>query len=286
MTGHQDPVLFNDWHVVAAVDEVSSATSVTRSLMGERIDLKLEESGALVASCAPNGGRIHCRQKYGLIWVCLGSPSRDVLTFTESSDPRFGVTTIGPYGVATSGPRIAENFLDMTHFPFVHRGILGVPAHPEVRDYTVENGGDEADIVSNDCLFWQPVTTASGAGSLVRYQYRVLRPLTVVLNKRPDNEAGSAIAILLTIQPIQEEYSIAWMLFAAPELQRLAELWQVRQGGVFFQDKPILENQRPKRLPLDSHSEISLRADRMSTAYRRYLMQLGLQYGVIRTASA
>jgi phenylpropionate dioxygenase-like ring-hydroxylating dioxygenase large terminal subunit len=60
----------------------------------------------------------------------------------------------------------------------------------------------------------------------------------------------------------------------------------VRQAGVFFQDKPILENQLPKRLPLDPQSETSLRADRMSTAYRRYLMQLGLQYGVIRTRSA
>ncbi len=286
MIGYQDPVLFNDWHVVATFDEISSETSVTRSLMGERIDLKVNESGALVASCAPNGGHIHCRQKYGLIWVCLGSPNRDVVTFTELSDPGFSVMTIGPYGVATSGPRIAENFLDMTHFPFVHRGILGVPAHPEARDYTVESGGEEADIVSNDCMFWQPVTTAGDAGCLVHYRYRVLRPLTVAFHKRPENGTGSAIALLLTIQPIQEEYSIAWMLFAAPELQRVAEQRQVRQAGVFFQDKPILENQLPKRLPLDPQSETSLRADRMSTAYRRYLMQLGLQYGVIRTRSA
>ena len=50
---------------------------------------------------------------------------------------------------------------------------------------------------------------------------------------------------------------------------------------IFAQDKPILENQHPKRLPLDPRAETPIRADRSAIAYRRWLSDLGVTYGVI-----
>ncbi|RVC10386.1 hypothetical protein ENZ74_16205, partial [Mesorhizobium sp. M7A.F.Ca.CA.002.15.2.1] len=50
---------------------------------------------------------------------------------------------------------------------------------------------------------------------------------------------------------------------------------------ILGQDKPILENQVPKRLPLDSRSEVPIRADAASAAYRRWLRERGLRYGVV-----
>jgi len=44
----------------------------------------------------------------------------------------------GPYDVATSAPRIVENFLDMSHFSFVHDGWLGDSAHTEIPDLELE----------------------------------------------------------------------------------------------------------------------------------------------------
>ena len=52
----------------------------------------------------------------------------------------------------------------------------------------------------------------------------------------------------------------------------------------FFQDKPILENQVPKRLPLGPKVEMPVRCDRLSVAYRRYLKALDVQFGVRRRA--
>jgi phenylpropionate dioxygenase-like ring-hydroxylating dioxygenase large terminal subunit len=53
------------------------------------------------------------------------------------------------------------------------------------------------------------------------------------------------------------------------------------QQMIFSQDKPILENQRPRRLPLDPTAETSVRADRSSVAYRRWLHERGVRYGTI-----
>jgi phenylpropionate dioxygenase-like ring-hydroxylating dioxygenase large terminal subunit len=48
---------------------------------------------------------------------------------------------------------------------------------------------------------------------------------------------------------------------------------------IFAQDKPILENQQPKRLPLDSGEELSVIGDKTSVMYRRWLQEQGVSYG-------
>jgi phenylpropionate dioxygenase-like ring-hydroxylating dioxygenase large terminal subunit len=57
------------------------------------------------------------------------------------------------------------------------------------------------------------------------------------------------------------------------------------QQTIFGQDKPILENQFPKRLPLDPRAETPIRADKSAIAYRRWLSQKGVTYGVIPAAT-
>jgi hypothetical protein len=42
----------------------------------------------------------------------------------------------------------------------------------------------------------------------------------------------------------------------------------------------VLESQTPKRLPLDLRAELHTRADRASSAYRRYLSRLEITFGV------
>ena len=57
------------------------------------------------------------------------------------------------------------------------------------------------------------------------------------------------------------------------------------QAVIFGQDKPILENQVPKRLPLEPRAETPIRADKTSIQYRRWLYDLGISYGVVRGSS-
>ncbi|MDB5750365.1 MAG: (2Fe-2S)-binding protein [Ramlibacter sp.] len=47
-----------------------------------------------------------------------------------------------------------------------------------------------------------------------------------------------------------------------------------------LQDRPLLESQSPKLLPLELRAGLHTAADRASSAYRRYLSRLGITFGV------
>ena len=51
------------------------------------------------------------------------------------------------------------------------------------------------------------------------------------------------------------------------------------QDIITGQDIPIVESQRPERLPLDLQAELHLRSDRIAVAYRNWLRGLGLTFG-------
>jgi len=55
------------------------------------------------------------------------------------------------------------------------------------------------------------------------------------------------------------------------------------QHTIFMQDKPVLESQRPRRLPLDVRAEVHTTADKASSAYRRFLKQETITFGVSPT---
>ena len=70
--------------------------------------------------------------------VRLQAGASEVPPFPAWQDAALRKTLCGPYDVATSAPRIVENFLDMAHFGFVHEGWLGAREHPAIPDYRVE----------------------------------------------------------------------------------------------------------------------------------------------------
>ncbi|MBI3528474.1 MAG: aromatic ring-hydroxylating dioxygenase subunit alpha [Betaproteobacteria bacterium] len=228
-------------------------------------------------------------EKYGLVWVCIGEPVAKVLPFPEYADPNLRKVLCGPYDVATSGPRIVENFLDMAHFAMVHTGILGDPGRTEVRDYDVaefDDGQGGKGILATHCHAWQPQTNSlAHGGSEVEYTYRVVRPLTAILTKLPQAQSDFREAISLHVQPVEEELSRVWIILALTNFVQSEDELRAFQDRIFLQDKPILENQVPKKLPLDPGAEMPVRCDRMSLAYRRYLRDKALRYGVLTAAA-
>jgi phenylpropionate dioxygenase-like ring-hydroxylating dioxygenase large terminal subunit len=224
------------------------------------------------------------RERYGLVWACVGEPAGDVLPYPEYGDEHLRKVLCGPYEVASSGPRIVENFLDMAHFALVHDGILGTPEHTEVRDYKVnpfDDGAGGTGIIATQCFAWQPQTNSlAHGGSDVEYTYRVVRPLTAILTKLPQAQQDFREAISLHVQPVGEEVSRVWIILAMTNFVQEEEQLRAFQDRIFLQDKPILENQIPRKLPLAPKAELHMRWDRTSVAYRRYLTEKGLRYGV------
>ena len=208
---------------------------------------------------------------YDVIWVSLGSGARGIPRFELLDDPAYRVLIAGPYRVKASGPRIVENFLDIGHFPFVHEGILGDRARPEIEDYSTTIGAEG--VVSEGVKVFQPDPYATGRGSVVTYTYRVHRPLSASFVKHGEHSFG----MLLSVTPHDAVDSTAWMWMAMNYEPRspMVEF----QDRIFAQDRPILESQRPEMLPLDLQAELHLRSDRTAIAYRRWLRDLGVRTG-------
>jgi phenylpropionate dioxygenase-like ring-hydroxylating dioxygenase large terminal subunit len=226
------------------------------------------------------------QERYGLVWVSLGNPTQDIPSFPEWDEPSYRPVLCGPYHFNTSGCRAIENFLDVAHFPFVHGDLLGdrealLPrtdrTHSIIDNYQVEVEADG--ITLRDVRVWQPNPDGTGQGGSIAYNYRVLRPLTAYFSK---NTEGRCLTIFLTVTPVEEEECIAWMWMAMNHSYEIPEVEQrAFQDRIVAQDIPIVESQRPKRLPLDLQAEFHLPCDRASIAYRKWLKQLGVTFGTI-----
>jgi phenylpropionate dioxygenase-like ring-hydroxylating dioxygenase large terminal subunit len=217
-------------------------------------------------------------EQYGLVYASLGEPTKPIPVFAEWDDPSYRLCLNGPYPVQTSGLRAIENFLDVSHFPFVHPGTLGDISQTAIEDYTVST--DEDGVALHNVRVWQPNPDGQEKGEVVTYNYRAFRPLTAYFRKEtPD---GNCLAILFHVTPIEEEECIGWMWVAMNYAHDTPdEEVQQFQDHLITEDFALLETHNPKRLPLDLQMEFHLPCDRGSLAYRQWLKQLGLTYGAI-----
>lgn len=217
------------------------------------------------------------QERYGLVWVSLGDPRQDVPQFPEEGKAGYEHVLSGPFGpIQASAPRIIENFLDVAHFPFVHPGVLGDAARPEIGPYEVRL--DASGIAADKVVVYQPDPYGTGVGDEVFYSYRVPRPFTAYLSK--ETKQGTRLSILFPITPHDEGSSSAWFYMAMSDTEGLDKgVIDEFHSSILAQDVPVVESQRPSLLPLDLQAEMHLRSDRTAIAYRKWLNELGLSFG-------
>lgn len=218
-----------------------------------------------------------CIEKYGFIWVNLAGNEPELFPYPEMEADGYRNVNWGPQEVNAKPPRIIENFLDVGHLAVVHSGFLGTESHREVENYNVHWKEDR--IYSDEIAIYQPDPDGSGKPKYVYYTYEILRPFTVRFTKK-DKETDQLMTILLTIQPVDENKSIAYGILSFSYDPGITDEEIISfQDHIFAQDKPVVENQKPEELPLDLQVELSLVCDRVSIAYRQYLKKLGVQLG-------
>jgi phenylpropionate dioxygenase-like ring-hydroxylating dioxygenase large terminal subunit len=216
----------------------------------------------------------------GLLWVQPGPGVPRLPAFAPEADPWLRKLNVGPFEVATSAPRIVENFLDVAHFGFVHEGWLGDRDHVAVGDHAIETTADG--FVATGIQAWQPRSNrlATECG-VVNYRYELVAPYAALLRKFPEGQHGCCDEIGLFICPVDEESSRVWFRLAVTDRDSTDEELRAFQQAIFLQDRPVLESQSPRRLPLGG-AEAQCAADRNSAAYRRYLLERGVCFGVTR----
>ena len=219
--------------------------------------------------------RFGVQQAHGLLWCDLSGqalhPPPDLAHLPSRR------LVYGAFDVATSAPRAVENFLDTSHFAFVHEGWLGDAAHPEVPPYEVTHTEDGRPVIEH-YRAWQPRASASATeGAWVDYRYEVLNPYAALLTKRGE-AGGPQDSYVIWACPLTPESCRLWFAQYTTDTETPAETLRDFQVAIFAQDQPVLESQQPKALPL-SGGEAMGAADRLSAAYRRYLRLKEIGFG-------
>ncbi len=284
MTQCSDPVALALWHPIAAIEDIPADGKQKTQLLGEVLHYRKMDDTRV--SVHHGDRKLPVTLAYGYVWTCLGTPERDLFDLPEYAESDRRNVCAATVGVNVSAPRAVENFLDMGHFPFVHTGILGAEPHTEVREYQVNVDTERDEILATECLFYQPQAAAGSSGGVMSdYIYRVPHPYCAVLYKSCPTDESRLDVIALFLQSVDEENIRAHALVSVIDTQSSDLDIRMFQQNIFSQDKPILENQLPKRLPLDPRAETPIRADKSAIAYRRWLRTKGLQYGVLAAAA-
>jgi phenylpropionate dioxygenase-like ring-hydroxylating dioxygenase large terminal subunit len=279
-----DPVMLDQWWPLTALPEVARGERRATLLLGTPIEYGIDDDGVGWARRdEPEPGDdagLPVRDTHGYLWTTLGAPAGEVFAIPEADETDRRTLNAITVGIEVSPGRAVENFLDMAHFPYVHTGILGEEPRTEVVDYRVEERDGELWAV--DCFFHQPqAAAASSEPAMTEYLYRVPHPGAAMLYKSSPTDESRLDAIGIFIHPLHETSIRAHLFLSLLDEVNTDSRIRRFQQMIIGQDKPILENQYPKRLPLDPRAETPIRADRSAIAYRRWLRELGVRYGVI-----
>ncbi|WP_407941257.1 aromatic ring-hydroxylating dioxygenase subunit alpha [Mesorhizobium xinjiangense] len=279
MTGTVEKAALDHWYCIGCAADLPVGCSATR-LLGSDLSVVKDDDETVTVVLDEDERLLPIKLRFGYVWTTLGEPERDVVPIPEADEPDRRYVACGAVTVKASGLRIVENFLDMAHFPFVHTDILGSEAHTEVEHYDCEIRRDVDEVWATNCKFIQPKAALSSEGAIMTdYIYRVATPFVTLLYKTCPNADDRWDVICLFVQPMDEDLCRAHpLMLLIDEATPLSDLIAF-QLDIFLQDRIILENQRPRLLPLEARAEIPTRADASSIAYRRWLKEKGLKYG-------
>ena len=219
-------------------------------------------------------------ERSGMIFVAPEAPIAPLGSIEASDDPAYAVGELPALRARASAGLLADNFLDMAHFAFVHRGTFGADEAEEVPHYEVERDGWSF-VARRQHPFAnrEDPGVAQGIRPLVQSRhltYRLDAPFHLQL--RIDFvEAGGTNVIGFFLQPETDEscriYTTLWRndLGGDPEAMAAAVRFET---AVLNEDLCIQEAFEELALPLDTTMEVHTRSDRSTLELRRLLADL------------
>ncbi len=211
------------------------------------------------------------QEAFDLVWVALDAPIGPVPDFPDGEwhDPAYRSIVSHHYQWKTSAGRAVENFMDISHFAFVHEGVLGSREATEVAEHHVDQRGDG--------LYYfleapEPANLHSKPGEVIRWEYFLTGPFTIHLRKTVPS--GDVTLVSLVASPTSDASTDMFVWIARNhQLDPVGDAEFVDfTHGIMEQDRVIVESQRPEQIPTDLREELHLKVpDASGIAYRRYL---------------
>ena len=216
-------------------------------------------------------------EKYGLVWVCPGEPTADIPYMMWEDDPSYRRINTPFDEWKVSATRMVDNFLDITHFPWVHRASFGRQQDTQVPHVDLGPLDDHFHGYSYDVYANNAASATIASGQSVDVVHRTMTsgfnlPFTCRSTIEYDN--GLAHILLLLSVPMDDVNSyfnfVVWrrddFSLQSDEVTRLDFI-------IGAEDKAMLET-FDTVLPMDQTSTVSVQADKCSVEWRRQLAAL------------
>jgi phenylpropionate dioxygenase-like ring-hydroxylating dioxygenase large terminal subunit len=210
--------------------------------------------------------------QFGLAWVALQNPAAPIPSspLGEFNDPTWRSFLSYDNVWETSAGRAVENFMDFSHFPFVHEDLLGTPDKAEVIPYEVTENDDGMRYVREERL-----SSPQGVSPIL-HQYVVELPFTVHIRK-PESGGGTTIKSLFACPTSTKKCRVWVWITRDHSLEEPDAGFGDFTNMIMEQDRVVVESQRPEEIPLDMREELHLKVpDAASLLYRKQLAKFGI----------
>ncbi len=223
-------------------------------------------------------------ERFGMVFVALEDPIAPLPAVMEDDDPSFMrgdlpvLTTRGLAGL------LADNFLDVAHFPFVHSATFGAETEVAVPNFEVER---DALTFTARHQHWfsnrEDPGVALGIRPLLQqraltYRYTAPFHLTLTIDFL---DAGGTNVISFFLTPENATtvriYSSLWRNDLEGSADRMREAIDF-ELAVIEEDLLIQSSYEELVLPLDLTSEVHTKADRTTIELRRVLADFVNRY--------
>lgn len=235
---------------------------------------------ALIPGRARLRGPALVAESHAMVFVAPETPLTPMPSLASDSDHSFVRGDLPVLEVRASAGLLADNFLDMAHFPFVHAGTFGAGEAREVPNYSVvRDGFTFVAAYEHEFANREDPGVALGLRPLLqrrRLTYRFTAPFHLELAIE-FLDAGGTNVIGFFLVPVDDRtvriYSSIWRDDLDGSDERLREAIDF-EVAVVEEDLRLQSSYDVLELPLDVTQEIHTRADKTTLELRRILGDL------------
>lgn len=215
---------------------------------------------------------VHVAERYGLVWICPGEPVAGIPEIVEDTDPSFRRINNPVEPWATSATRMVDNFLDISHFPYVHTGTFGraqTTLVPKIEMSELDDWfhGYAYEVEVNNAGIG---TTTSGLTAKVLTRKMTSGfSLPFTCRSTIEYETGLSHTLLLLSTPVDDVRSyFTFVVWRNDDFSVSAEEIVAFDRAIGAEDKKMLERV-PGVLPFEQQATVSVQADRCGVEWRR-----------------
>ena len=221
---------------------------------------------------------VSVEERYGLVWLCPGKPLGRIPEIPQEGNPSFRRLNTPFQQWAVSATRITDNFMDFSHFPFVHTATFGLAQETVVPPLEM---GDLPDGYRG-YVYEVNANNTSGAGQTVTGQdddvlhRRMTTGYVLPFSVRSTiaYESGLEHILLLLTTPMDDVNSLFnFVVWRNDDFSVPAEEIMQFDLAIGAEDKAMLEKLKGV-LPMDLTATVSVQSDRPSVEWRRSLAAL------------